>query len=437
MFRFFLRARFTSFKVWLARRNPLLGLFSSFDPILHASPWRLRLLGFTLLVGHPISGWIWVYSLVMPYENLWLRISLGVLGSLMMLPFLTKHIDSLRTRLIVSLIIWIEFPFFHSWMYLCNFGNYVFLSVTCTVILVYYHITEWRIATAGTILGFALSWVLYNWLNPDTINSISYQFANLVVIGFSWFCAILLGISSANLKRARLIQTLNTISVMANELQAPLATIGLIGDALKYEACQRPEKPRPIKIEKMAKRLHVLVRNINFHLNSQIANAKLLQLPQYNQHISAQKLVSDAIDKFPFYASKQRECVQIIVHDDFFFRASYSEFIQVLKNLLKNSFTSLRAANSQYMHGAVCIEVGCFEGFGRISMTDLGMGISHSVMPNIFKPFYSFNQMHSHGLGLPFCQQVVMRAGGYIVVTSEYAMGATFTIELPLINLNL
>ena len=68
---------------------------------------------------------------------------------------------------------------------------------------------------------------------------------------------------------------------------------------------------------------------------------------------------------------------------------------------------------------------------GKILVEDEGMGIEPELLPQIFKPFFSSNRGTGHGLGLAFCQQVVQSAGGNIHVKSEFAVGASFTIELP------
>jgi two-component system, CAI-1 autoinducer sensor kinase/phosphatase CqsS len=55
--------------------------------------------------------------------------------------------------------------------------------------------------------------------------------------------ALLLGASSANLRRTRLLNTLSTMGVMAHEMRTPLATVNLLGDVLRNLAsttCQSP-----------------------------------------------------------------------------------------------------------------------------------------------------------------------------------------------------
>ena len=221
------------------------------------------------------------------------------------------------------------------------------------------------------------------------------------------------------------------MGIMAHELRTPLSTAALIGDAIQLEVQRQPDNPRALQLDKLALRLHTLVRNMNHQIDTQIANAKLLQLPRHTEQLSAAKLVTDVVAAYPYQSSRQRECVQVLIHADFVFRSSVSQFSQVLDNLIKNALHSLMAADSQYAYGALRIEVGLHNKRGRIVVADEGMGIEASMLPKIFKPFFSSNHGVGHGLGLAFCQQVVHSAGGNIHAKSKYAVGAIFTIELP------
>jgi two-component system CAI-1 autoinducer sensor kinase/phosphatase CqsS len=124
--------------------------------------------------------------------------------------------------------------------------------------------------------------------------------------------------------------------------------------------------------------------------------------------------------------------VQVRVHNDFVFHSSSTQFAQVLDNLIKNALRSLAAADSLFPPGALRIDVGTVNARGRIMVADDGMGIEAALLPQIFKPFFSSNRSTGHGLGLAFCQQVVQSAGGRIEVKSGFAVGAVFTIDLPL-----
>jgi two-component system CAI-1 autoinducer sensor kinase/phosphatase CqsS len=253
-----------------------------------------------------------------------------------------------------------------------------------------------------------------------------------MVFAFAWSIALVLSLSSANLRRTQLAHALATMGIMAHELRTPLSTAALIGDALELEVERQPDNPRSPQLEKLASRLHALARNMNHQIDTQIANAKLLQLPSHTERVFASELVNHVVAAYPFAASRQRDCVRVQVHHDFAFLSSFTQFSQVLDNLIKNALYSLMAADSRYAAGALRIEVGMANQRGRIVVSDDGMGIDAALLPHIFKPFFSSNHGTGHGLGLAFCEQVVRSAGGSISVKSQFAIGATFTIELPL-----
>ncbi len=339
------------------------------------------------------------------------------------------------TQRLFGLVFWLELPVLFSWMYLCNSGSAVWLATMSVMVLIYYHATDWRLATLGTITGGLVAWGLFKEIGPAAPPvPESQRLVHAVVFAFSWASALVLSLSSANLRREHLSSTLATMGIMAHELRTPLSTAALIGDAIQLEVQRQPDNPRAKQLEKLAFRLHTLVRNMNHQIDTQIANAKLMQLPRHTEQVSAAELVRNVVAAYPYITSRQRECVKVVIHEDFVFRSSAAQFSQVLDNLIKNALHSLTAADSQYAPGALRIEVGLQRSGGRIAVADEGMGIEAKLLPHIFKPFFSSNQGTGHGLGLAFCQQVVQSAGGSIHVKSEYAVGAIFTIELPVVG---
>lgn len=418
---------------WKSRHLLLHWASSPLDHILHPSPWRLRLLGLGTMLGQPLFGWIWISVYPQPYESLWMRGLMSALAGALVLPFVNRHLSTIRTQVLFSIIVWLEFPFFFSWMYLNNGGNTVWLASVCAMILIYYHLTDWRIATLGTLMGGLTAWAAFYWLKTDPVANLgtTAHATNAVVIAFSWGCAFLLGLSSADLRREHLSSTLATMGIMAHELRTPLSTAALLGDAIQMEVRRQTENPRAPQIEKLALKLHALVRNMNHQIDTQIANAKLRDLPRYTELVSASRLVTEVVANYPYIASRQRLCVRVLIHEDFAFRSSSRQFAQVLDNLMKNAFHSLMAADSRYPVGALRIEVSAKHHSGKILVEDEGMGIEPAMLQQIFKPFFSSNRGTGHGLGLAFCQRVVQSAGGTISVKSEFAVGAAFTIELP------
>jgi two-component system CAI-1 autoinducer sensor kinase/phosphatase CqsS len=359
---------------------------------------------------------------------------MGLMGACLFLPWISATPPSRMSATVVSAIFWIALPVFFFWMYLANSANEVWLGSMATVFLIYYHVTDWRLATAGSISGLAVGWLLFQAFGPDvrpaTLETVA---AHVIVLGFSWYMGLVLGISTSNLRREQLGYTLATMGIMAHELRTPIATMALIGEALRNEAAERGSAASP-KLEQLSTRLLALVRNMNHQIDMQISNARLTRLPNTKEVVSAASLVQEVIAAYPYRSSRERACVTVQIHADFRFRGSHALFAQVLDNLIKNAFRSLAAATTASEPGDLLIEVGAAKDRGRIALTDRGIGMAEDLQRRIFQPFFSTNRNTGHGLGLAFCQRVVESARGSIRVKSVPLRGATFILELPTVS---
>jgi two-component system CAI-1 autoinducer sensor kinase/phosphatase CqsS len=404
------------------------------EPILHPSRWRIRALGLSTSLGHPIFYWIWTSPLPQPYENLWLRLVMSALGVWLLVFRSITGTPSRLAAAIFTIVLWITLPWFFSWMYFCNNGNTVWLASLGAMFLIYYHLTDWRIATMGSVSGVLAAWLLFQVAGPETAGlSWEQQATNSVVIGFCGFMALVLGISSSNLRREQLNYTLGTMGIMAHELRTPLATMSLIGEALRTHASHGSENGQAL--EQLAARLHTLVRNMNHQIDTQIANARLMRLPPVNKEaVNAADVVGEAVTNYPYRSTRERESVVVRVHGQFLFKGSHDLFLQVIDNLLKNALRSLAAAKSASQPGDVLIEVKAGS-YGQIIVTDRGVGMDPNLQARIFEPFFSTDRGTGHGLGLAFCQRVIQGAGGSIRVRSKQLHGASFIIELPILSL--
>jgi two-component system CAI-1 autoinducer sensor kinase/phosphatase CqsS len=402
------------------------------EPVLHPSHWRIRALGFSTMVGHPVFWLMWGVWLPQPYESLVLRVLMALLGlGLLVIPGLTASPPSRSASLTFSLIFWITLPLCFFWMYFCNSGNAVWLASTGAMLLIYYHLTDWRLATLGSASGLAVAWLLFEAFGPPA-PPIGFEQAatNSVVLAFSWFMGLILGISSSNLRREQLNYTLGTMGIMAHELRTPLATMQLIAEAVRSEAPQTGGDSSE-RLQQLGHRLANMVRNMNHQIDMQITNARLMRLGGHVERVSAAELVRSALADYPFRSTREKQAVLVRVHSDFAFLGSRDLFAQVVDNLTKNALRSLAAASSAPQPGDLLIEVGAQGQRGRIAFRDNGVGMDADLRKRIFQPFFSTDRGTGHGLGLAFCQRVIQAAHGSIRVKSAPHQGAVFTIDLP------
>ncbi len=382
------------------------------------------------LVGHPLFAWIWTYWVPQPYENLAVRLLVSACGILLMLAYFSADPGTPRTKWLFGMVAWVQLPLFSSWMYSMNGGNAVWLASLVAQIVIYYHLTDWRLATLGTIMGILMGFGVADAMTPFPLASMPASHA--IVFGYAWTAAVLLGLTSANLRRMQLSNTLATIGIMAHELRTPLSTAALISDSLQIHAEAAVNIDSAKRLAKLANRLRALTRNMNRHIDMQISNARLTSLPGDRELVSASDLVATVVDKFPYRFGRESECISVTVHQDFQFRASNAQFSQVLDNLIKNALHSLQTASSPYSKGDLRIEVDVFADKGRIVVTDCGVGIDPKMLPHIFEAFFSTNRGTGHGLGLAYCRRVVEAVGGTLKAKSVRFEGATFSIELPI-----
>lgn len=407
-------------------------LQSLVEPILHPSQWRIRALGVTTMLGHPIFYAMWALWLPQPYESLWLRLAMALCGlSLLVIPGVTTSPPSRGAAITFSAVFWITLPWFFFWMYFCNSGNPVWLASTGAMLLIYYHLTDWRLATLGSASGLGVAWLMFETFGPQ-VPTMDFELAatNAVVLAFCWFMALVLGFSSSNLRREQLTATLGTMGIMAHELRTPLATMQLIAEAVRNEGSQHGGESAE-RLQQLGQRLNNLVRNMNHQIDMQITNARLMRLRGHVERISAAELVRLAVEEYPYRSTRERQAVVVQVKGDFHFVGSRPLFHQVVDNLTKNALRSLAAASSATQPGDLLIQVGAQGSRGRIVFTDNGVGMDADLRKRIFQPFFSTDRGTGHGLGLAFCQRVVQAAHGTIRVKSEPHQGAVFTIELP------
>ena len=385
---------------------------------------------FTFL-GHLVFGLIWGVWIPQPYESFVARSAVALLAFLYVLPASTRDPTSKQSGWLFGIATWIQLPWFFTWMYFMNGGSPVWLASQTAMILIYFHSTDWRLAVFGLISGGLAGWLSalamqathVGWSDPKI---------SFVILAFASGMGLMLGLSSANLRRTRLINTLSTIAVMAHELRTPLATVNLMGDVLRTLARNDVPEGKRKKIEELSTRLQNLVRSMNRQIDTQISNAQLLRLPREQSPVMAGHLVSEVINNYPYRSTRERDCVRLHIQEDFCFVASRPLFMQVITNLLKNALHSLASASTAPNPGDLRIDVGVHRGKGRIAVSDDGVGIAHEQQARIFEPFFSTQAGAGNGLGLTFCKNVVEAAHGTISVHSVPTMGAVFMVDLPI-----
>ncbi len=113
--------------------------------------------------------------------------------------------------------------------------------------------------------------------------------------------------------------------------------------------------------------------------------------------------------------------------------ADPSQIQQVFLNLLINAE---KAISSKSNEGQIIIKSELVNNYIRIAFSDNGPGISEENLNKIFNPFFTTREVgEGTGLGLSICHGIISEHGGHIYAKSQLGYGATFYVELPVIEI--
>ncbi len=103
---------------------------------------------------------------------------------------------------------------------------------------------------------------------------------------------------------------------------------------------------------------------------------------------------------------------------------------QALENLLSN------AMKYSPEHRDIQVEVDAVDGYGRVRVSDRGIGIAPKLQRKIFRKFYRIQHdagtgPQGTGLGLAIVEHIMRGHNGFVRVDSELGRGSTFTLHFP------
>ncbi len=106
---------------------------------------------------------------------------------------------------------------------------------------------------------------------------------------------------------------------------------------------------------------------------------------------------------------------------------------QVLMNLISNAVHATKMDNRGIGDRLVTVKTSAHENKIQIVVKDNGSGMKDEVRKKIFDPFFTTKQVgEGTGLGLSIVLGIVHEHGGEINVESEWGVGTSFIITLPM-----
>lgn len=224
------------------------------------------------------------------------------------------------------------------------------------------------------------------------------------------------------------------INNMTHEFKTPISTISL--------AAQMLNDPAVGKSEAMFKHISGIINDETKRLRFQVE--KVLQMSMFDRkagtfkqkEIDANALITDVVTTFRLKAEYSGGSIDTdLKAEDATIFVDEMHFTNVLFNLMDNAMKYKKPEE------ALHLEVGTRNENGKIviSVRDNGIGIKKKDLKKIFEKFYRVHTGNRHdvkgfGLGLAYVKKVIAYHKGSIHVESEYGIGTTFIITLPIIK---
>ena len=232
-------------------------------------------------------------------------------------------------------------------------------------------------------------------------------------------------------KRADKIKT-EFVSTVSHELRTPLTAItGALGVAMSGSLGEFPDKLKQL-IDIAYKNSQRLTLLINDLLDMDKLLAGKLEFHCEPQPLKG--LIERSLAENKAYAD-QMHVLFIMVPIDINPRVNIEDvrFLQVMANFLSN------AAKFSKPDSNIFISLNNIAGYARVSVTDMGVGLSEESKLHIFEKFYQADSSDSRkkggtGLGLAITKEIVERMNGRVGFTSVMGEGSTFYAEFPIIN---
>lgn len=225
------------------------------------------------------------------------------------------------------------------------------------------------------------------------------------------------------LRRAENLASLTTLAAgVAHEIKNPLGSIS-IHIQLMQKSLKRDKQ---LKEETSGKYLDILNEEVE-RLNNIIVDFLFAVRPMNPtmKKSDINKVLKDLLEFVKFELEESSVGIECEFQENLPKLDIDEKYIkQAILNIIKNSVAAMPDGGVMYFRTVKD------ENFVHIYVCDTGTGISEANMSKIFEPYFTTKQFGS-GLGLTVVYKIIKEHGGDIVLESVENQGTTFTIKLP------
>lgn len=219
------------------------------------------------------------------------------------------------------------------------------------------------------------------------------------------------------------------VSNVSHELKTPITSIRILADSLTsmgtapVELYQEFMTDISNEIERESRIIDDLLEMVRLDKT----NAELTV-----QRVNMNDLMESVLKRLKGTAEKRNivvtlECMRPVIAD-----VDELKFTRLVTNLVEN------AIKYNKDNGSVTVSLNADQTYFYVKIVDTGVGIPEDEIGKIFERFYRVDKARSRetggtGLGLAICKDIVQLHHGVIRVSSDFGVGSTFVIRVPLV----
>lgn len=225
---------------------------------------------------------------------------------------------------------------------------------------------------------------------------------------------------------------------MSHELRTPLNAIIGYSEMLEEEVEDQGQTALLPDLRKIRHAGHHLLEVINEILDLSKIEAGRMTL--FIQPFNIQDMVQNVLTTLAPLLEQNENRLELQLEDTGLMHADKTKVRQILFNLLSNAtkFTHQGVIRLRVTRDASMPDSGKLGDWVVFEVTDTGIGITAEQMKNLFQPFMQADLSTTRryggtGLGLAISRHFCHMMGGEVYVESEFGVGSTFAVYLPIV----
>lgn len=413
-------------------------LFAPLEVVKDQSRVKSWVFAFALAFGHPIYHWAWSELSPQPYDSLAWRSVASSLGLVALFAMLRFGIEDRKAAIAYGIGTAFGTVVLSSWFYVANGGNVVWLASLAALTMLYYNLTDWRLATVVTVAAYVVAYAFVPLLQigvwADGTQHDVFDIDAWLILGFAIGMSILTRYTDMSLQAVRMRSQLGALGITAHEVRTPLASLQLLSQGLRDRLHSlRADRVRESDLDDIKQLADDVVRfceHAHALIETQLANANPFKPFAQRAPVKIGDVAHAAVATFVRGRGTRAPLASVTIKKDFFITAEPGALQQMLVNLLNNAMKAVVLRHGTAVPGQITVEVA-FDGSGHLTVSDRGCGMTKAEVTRIFEPFYTGDPKQGHGLGLTFVHSVVVGYGGTIGVKSTPGQGTDISISFP------